>query len=139
MSALTGNSIETRGSEVDVNFYCGFFENMNGGARIFKATYTVTDVEPVSSLIPDDYELQQNYPNPFNPSTNIEYSIPEESFVELMVYDVLGNEVASLVDEQQQAGVYRANFTANNLSSGMYFARITANEFTQVVKMILLK
>ena len=139
ISALSGSVNKSGGSEVDVNFYCGFFENMNGGARIFKATYTVTDVEPVSSLIPDDYERQQNYPNPFNPSTNIEYSIPEESFVELMVYDVLGNEVASLVDEQQQAGVYRANFTANNLSSGMYFARITANEFTQVVKMILLK
>jgi len=55
------------------------------------------------------------------------------------VYDVLGNEIASLVNEQQQAGVYRADFNADNLSSGMYFARITANEFTKVVKMVLLK
>ncbi len=139
ISALTGNAIQTQGSEVDVNFYCGFFENMNGGARIFKATYTVTDVEPVSSLIPDEYELQQNYPNPFNPSTKIEYSIPSESFVELKVYDVLGNEVAYLVNEQQQAGVYRADFKTNNLPSGIYLARLNTNNYTNVIKMILLK
>ena len=95
--------------------------------------------EKEDSQIPDDFALKQNYPNPFNPSTNIEYSIPSESFVELKVYDVLGIEVASLVNEQQQAGVYRADFTADNLPSGMYFARLTANEFTQVVKMILIK
>jgi len=139
ISALSGKTNENGESMADVNFYIGFFDNMNGGARIYNITYIVTDVEPVSSLVPDDYQLQQNYPNPFNPSTNIEYSIPEESFVELKVYDVLGNEVASLVNEQQQAGVYRADFTADNLPSGMYFARITANDFSQVIKMILLK
>jgi len=98
----------------------------------------VSDVK-IEETIPGDYRLSQNYPNPFNPSTSIEYSIPSESFVELRVYDILGNEVATLVNEQRSAGVYRADFTANNLPSGMYFARITANEFTQVVKMILLK
>ena len=98
----------------------------------------VTSVR-IEETIPNAYSLRQNYPNPFNPSTNIEYSIPSESFVVLKVYDILGNEVATLVNEQQQAGVYRADFTAGNLPSGMYFARITANEFTQVVKMTLLK
>ncbi len=104
----------------------------------YNGALATTGVEQISGL-PNDYDLSQNYPNPFNPSTNIEYSIPSESFVELKVYDVLGNEIASLVNEQQQAGVYRADFTADNLPSGMYFARIRANEFTQVVKMILLK
>jgi len=99
----------------------------------------VTSVELTDDQIPNNFTLKQNYPNPFNPSTKIEYSIPSESFVELKVYDVLGNEVATLVNEQQQAGVYRADFNAVNLPSGMYFARITASEFTQVVKMILLK
>ena len=83
--------------------------------------------------------LRHQNPNPFNPSTKIEYSIPSDSFVELKVYDVLGSEVITLVNEQQQVGVYRADFTADNLPSGMYFARLTANEFTLVVKMILLK
>ena len=99
----------------------------------------VTSVELTDDQIPNDFTLNQNYPNPFNPSTKIEYSIPSESFVVLKVYDVLGNEVATLVNEQQQAGVYRADFIADNLPSGIYFARITANEFTQVIKMTLLK
>jgi Secretion system C-terminal sorting domain len=98
-----------------------------------------TDVQLITNNIPNRYELNQNYPNPFNPSTIVEYSIPSESFVELKVYDILGNEVATLVNEQQQAGVYRADFTADNLPSGMYFARISANDFTQVIKMTLLK
>ena len=112
---------------------------MNGGARIFKITYNVTDVKLISSRIPDSYKLNQNYPNPFNPSTNIEYSIPSESFVELKVYDVLGNEIASLVNEQQQAGVYRADFTANNLSSGIYFYKLQAGNFIETKKMVLLR
>ncbi len=123
MSVMDSNSTGTVGTWVIVDY----------------VTFgTPTDVEQINGL-PENYSLKQNYPNPFNPSTNIEYSIPSESFVELKVYDVLGNEVASLVNEQQQAGVYRADFIADNLPSGMYFARLTANEFTQVVKMILLK
>ena len=99
-----------------------------------------SDVELIENgLIPGQFELKQNYPNPFNPSTQIEYSIPEESFVELKVYDILGNEVETLVSEQQPAGVYRADFNANNKPAGLYFARLTANGFTQVVKMTLLK
>ncbi len=98
-----------------------------------------TGVEQTSTEVPSEYKLSQNYPNPFNPTTLIEYSLPEESFVELKVYDVLGNEVASLVNEQQQAGVYRADFTAVNLPSGMYFAKLTTNAFTQTIKMTLLK
>ena len=115
------------------------FGTIGSSAIVDYLTYgAAVGVEHIAGL-PHDYHLSQNYPNPFNPSTNIEYSIPSESFVELKVYDVLGNEVATLVNEQQQAGVYRADFTADNLPSGMYFARITANEYTQVVKMILLK
>ena len=119
----------------------GIYQNSGGVALVDDLAFGgASDVEPIKDgLIPKQFELNQNYPNPFNPSTSIEYSIPSESFVELKVYDVLGNEVASLVNEQQQAGVYRADFTGENLPSGIYFARITANEFTQIVKMILLK
>ena len=83
-----------------------------------------TDVQEISSEIPDNFNLSQNYPNPFNPSTKIEYSIPEASFVQLKVYDILGNEVAELVNEEQSAGTYRADFTAGNLASGFYIARL---------------
>jgi len=97
-----------------------------------------TDVEQISGL-PNNFKLSQNYPNPFNPSTKIEYSIPEQSYVELKVYDVLGNEVATLVKEEQPAGTYRADFNGKELSSGLYIAQLTASNFTQTIKMSLLK
>jgi len=88
---------------------------------------------------PLDFTLSQNYPNPFNPSTKIEYSIPEVSFVQLKVYDILGNEVATLVNEEQSAGTYRADFTAHNLASGFYIAQLRAGNFSKTIKMNLLK
>ena len=133
---LAKNGAQVSVSAVDANPPNSGTINVDGVS--YNGSMTTTSVEQISGL-PEDYSLSQNYPNPFNPTTNIEYSIPSESFVELKVYDVLGNEIASLVNEQQQAGVYRADFTADNLPSGMYFARLTANEFTEVVKMILLK
>ena len=95
-------------------------------------------VEQISGL-PQDFSLSQNYPNPFNPSTKIEYSIPEASFVQLKVYDILGNEVAELVNEEQSAGTYRADFIADNLSSGFYVAQLRAGDYTKTIKMTLLK
>lgn len=95
-------------------------------------------VEQISGL-PKDFSLSQNYPNPFNPTTNIEYTIPEASFVQLKVYDILGNEVATLVNEEQSAGTYRADFIANNLASGLYIAKLQAGNYSQTIKMSLLK
>jgi hypothetical protein len=97
-----------------------------------------TDVRSVETT-PTEYSLKQNYPNPFNPSTFIEYSIPEASFVRLTIHDILGNEVATLVNEEQSAGVYRADFTAQDLASGVYIARIRAGNYTNSVRMILMK
>ena len=93
----------------------------------------------VSNEIPNEYSLNQNYPNPFNPSTNIEYSIPEASFVQLKVYDILGNEVATLVNEEQSAGTYRADFFADNLASGLYVAQLRTGNFLKTIKMTLLR
>jgi hypothetical protein len=95
-------------------------------------------VEQVSGL-PQNFNLSQNYPNPFNPSTKIEYSIPEVSFVQLKVYDILGNEVATLVNEEQSAGTYRADFSGINLASGLYIAKLLAGDYSQTIKMSLLK
>jgi photosystem II stability/assembly factor-like uncharacterized protein len=136
-SALSGAVVETR-KATEIKEYLGFFENTNGGARIFKRE-TVVSVEKVNDLTPLDYILSQNYPNPFNPTTNIEYSIPQEFFVELKVYDILGNKVAELVNEVQSAGTYRADFSGENLASGLYIARIKAGNFTQSIKMSLMK
>ena len=97
-----------------------------------------SDVEQISGL-PQDFNLSQNYPNPFNPSTKIEYSIPEASFVQLKVYDVLGNEVATLVDEEQSAGTYRADFSDSDLASGLYIAKLQAGNYSKTIKMSLLK
>lgn len=97
-----------------------------------------SSVEQISSL-PNDFTLKQNYPNPFNPSTKIEYSIPEASFVQLKVYDILGNEVVTLVNEEQSAGTYRADFTGQNLASGLYIAELIAGNFKKTIKMTLLR
>lgn len=98
------------------------------------------DVKEISnSQLPISYNLRQNYPNPFNPSTKIEYSIPEESFVNLKVYNLIGEEVATLVNQYQKAGIYRAEFNAEGLNSGVYIAKLTANGFTRSIKMTLMK
>ena len=90
---------------------------------------------------PKDFLLQQNYPNPFNPSTSIQYTISSTQFVTLKVYDLLGREVATLVNEEKPAGLYNAQFTMNNvqLSSGIYFYKLQAGDFIETKKMILLK
>jgi hypothetical protein len=140
-TAVSYNFVAKNGAQVSV-FAVGANPPTSGTINVDGTSYngsmTTTGVEQISGL-PNDYSLSQNYPNPFNPSTSIEYSIPENSFVELKVYDVLGNEVAALVNEQQPTGVYQAEFTADNLPSGMYIARLTANEHTQIIKMTLLK
>ncbi|HCY77070.1 MAG TPA: hypothetical protein DHV28_14200 [Ignavibacteriales bacterium] len=107
---------------------------------------TISDVDDNDYTLPEKFSLFQNYPNPFNPSTTIRYSIPnvtlsgvEGSRVQLRIYDILGNEVATLVNEYKPAGMYNLQFTMNNLASGIYFYRLTAGSFVQTKKMILLK
>jgi Secretion system C-terminal sorting domain len=96
-------------------------------------------VKGENSTIPVEFILFQNYPNPFNPSTKISWQSPVSSHQTLKVYDVLGNEVATLVDEYKPAGIYNVQFTMNNLASGIYFYRLQAGSFVQIKKMILLK
>ena len=85
------------------------------------------------------FELQQNYPNPFNPSTKINYRLPIKSQVTLKVYDIIGNEVASLVNEEKPAGAYEIAFDAAGLSSGLYFYKLSTGSFVQTKKMTLIK
>jgi hypothetical protein len=86
-----------------------------------------------------EFSLEQNYPNPFNPSTVISFSVPEDGFVTIKIYDVLGNEVKTLVNEQKSAGRYSTLFDASNLSSGIYLYQLMINDFVSLKKMLLLK
>jgi hypothetical protein len=90
-------------------------------------------------VVPVNFSLEQNYPNPFNPATTIRYSLPHSEFVKLFVYDILGRQVAALVDKKQDAGVYETLFNAYFLPSGVYFYRLNIGTFTQTKKMIILK
>jgi len=96
-------------------------------------------VENKKEVLPIDYTLEQNYPNPFNPSTVISYRIPNSEFVTLKIYNLLGKEITTLVNKAQPSGAYKINFNASNLTSGIYFYKITAGSFSEVHKMMLLK
>ena len=98
-----------------------------------------TAVSDERNLVPSNFTLYQNYPNPFNPATTISYSIPTEGKVIIKVFNLLGREVAELVNEEKGAGSYQVSFNASSLSSGVYFYRIRAGDFVQTKKMILLK
>lgn len=101
--------------------------------------YNLIGIEQISNQIPEKFELFQNYPNPFNPATKIKFSLPKNDFVKIKLYDIIGREVAVLVNNELKAGIYEFNYEAMNLSSGVYFYKIETNYFTDVKKMILLK
>ena len=88
---------------------------------------------------PAAFKLEQNYPNPFNPSTTIQYSLSGSQFITLKVYDVLGNEISTLIDEHKQAGSYEISFNASSLPSGIYFYRLEIGSYRETKKMILLR
>ena len=99
---------------------------------------TPDGIEKLDEL-PTVFALAQNYPNPFNPETSIRFSVPQESFVTVKVFNTLGEEVMTLVNEAKTAGTYNVSFNAKNLTSGIYFYSIKANDFTSTKKMILMK
>jgi len=107
--------------------------------RVDFITITVADVDEVYSWMPLTVTLSQNYPNPFNPSTKIKYQIPELSFVILKVFDVLGNEVGTIVNEVKPVGDYEVEFNASTLPSGIYFYRLQVGDFVETKKMMLMK
>ena len=106
---------------------------------IYKSANKVVTTLNEENTVPSKFELMQNYPNPFNPSTSIEYSVPSNEYVLLKVYDLLGNEVHTLVNERQSAGNYEVNFDASNLTSGIYFYRLQSGSFIQTKKLMLWK
>lgn len=99
----------------------------------------IVSINPVSSLIPENFSLEQNYPNPFNPATKIKFSIPDKSFASLKVYDIAGREIRSYINSTISAGTYSVDFDGSGLSSGVYFYMLRAGDFVQTRKMVLVK
>jgi len=99
----------------------------------------ITEVEKLNDPNPSSFQLEQNYPNPFNPTTKIRYSITEYSSVTLKVFNLLGEEIETLVSTEQSAGVYEATFNASNLSSGIYFYTLSTRNFSFTKKMLLVR
>ncbi|MFH1195050.1 MAG: T9SS type A sorting domain-containing protein [bacterium] len=114
-------------------------ENAAFNIHIAEPGDPVTSVEEAETTIPTTFNLEQNYPNPFNPTTVISYQLSVTSNVELKIYDILGREMATLVNEIKSPGHYEVNFNGDDLSSGIYFYKIQAGEFSAVRKMMLLK
>ncbi|MEN8193775.1 MAG: T9SS type A sorting domain-containing protein, partial [Bacteroidota bacterium] len=98
-----------------------------------------TSVEYNNEIIVKEYSLSQNYPNPFNPSTVINFSLPENGLVTLKIYNILGEEVAEVINNVKAAGNYKVSFNASNLASGMYIYQIQAGKFSAAKKMMLIK
>ncbi|HSR17693.1 MAG TPA: T9SS type A sorting domain-containing protein [Ignavibacteriaceae bacterium] len=134
-----GSGSYKRGSE---GFY--MYTVQRGGINLLD-TFVVgyfaglTDIDENQLGIPAEFKLSQNYPNPFNPSTKIRYEIPTESKVLIKIYDILGREVAMLINDFQKAGRYQVEWNAGNLASGVYFYSIKAGDFHSVKKLMLLK
>ena len=122
-----------------INSQTGWIVGKNG--VILKTTTggVVTGFTQTSSELPDKFSLSQNYPNPFNPTTKINYEIPISNYVQLKIYDALGYEIETLVNEKQNAGSYSVDYNASSLPSGIYFYKLITEKFSKTKKMILVK
>ena len=130
-------------------FYMQFTDKRNGYAvgdsgLFYRYNKNLIGVRKLESKIPENFRLEQNYPNPFNPITKVKFNIGQEvrsqkSEVRIIVYDILGKEIQTLVNDKFEPGIYEVDFDGSNLSSGIYFYQLTAGDFRQVRKMVLLK
>jgi hypothetical protein len=125
ITAVDINTNESIPSDIVTAYVAGALENKKAAL--------------VTHSVPNEYSLQQNYPNPFNPSTTIQYSITEPGLVKLELYDVLGNKIRDLVNEFREMGAYNVVLNASNLPSGIYFYKISVNNYVAIQKMSLLK
>jgi hypothetical protein len=121
--------------------YVAGTSSVNGQSyyTVIKYRQTPDAVRENDGSVPTTFALEQNYPNPFNPSTTIRYALPNSAKVRLMIYDLLGREIATLVNEEQSAGWKEVEWNASAFSSGIYFYKIHANNFNETKKMVLMK
>ncbi len=103
------------------------------------AADTTLDADDVDLNLPQEYTLEQNYPNPFNPLTTISFGIPESGMTSLRVYNIIGQEIAVLLNEDTPAGIYNIQFDATDMTSGLYLYRLQSKDFISIKKMLLIK
>ena len=116
------------------------FVILSGGQLNVISGAVAVGVEPeTKNVLPKDFNVRQNYPNPFNPQTTIAYELAQNSFIKIAVYDILGQKIKTLVNENKQAGYHKARFDAANLPSGVYYALVQAGTHQKVIKMMLVK
>ncbi len=142
---ITRGFVEGQGTSTEKHHY-SFSDNALNGTIFYKlkqidfnGKFKYSKSIKINSTFAVNFRLFQNYPNPFNPNTIIEYNIPYYSFVSIKIYNILGKEVASLIDQNQKAGSYSVMFNGENLPSGIYFYKLQANNFSETKKMILVK
>jgi len=138
--------VNGHGTTTELQFYSFTDESVTPGKfqyRLkqidFDGNFEFSEVVEVEIGIPKEFSLEQNYPNPFNPSTNIGFQIASFGFVTLKVYDILGNEIATLVNEEKPAGEYEVEFDGSELTSGIYFYKLISGNYVETKKMIIIK
>ena len=123
---------------VFVNGYTGWATGANG--TILKSTLGIqSGIVKQTGYIPDGFLLHQNFPNPFNPATKIKFNVTKSGIVKIIVYDIIGREVQTLVNERLQPGTYETTFEGSRLTSGVYFYRLITDEYSDTKKMLLIK
>jgi hypothetical protein len=134
------------GTTTELRSYSFNDENLTSGNYSYRlkqidynGLFDYSEVIEIEVGVPSQYSLEQNYPNPFNPVTTISYSLKDKGLVSLKVYDILGNEVATLLDKEMESGTYQYKFNASAIASGIYFYTLKAGDFLSTKKMILLK
>ena len=145
---LTNNASSSNVSSIAVSgtyLHTIFRDTRNGNTEIcykqykgsvYASPFGESQIDPE---LPKSYSLSQNYPNPFNPVTKISFDVPKQSFVMLKIYDLMGREVKTLVNEMKSPGYYSIDFNGTEISSGVYFYRLQSGEFTDIKRMTLLK
>jgi Secretion system C-terminal sorting domain len=129
---------------IDILALCIYNNYIFAGAEFSGGVYRrqlseLIGIQPISNEVPNQFLLSQNYPNPFNPVTKIRFALPKSSFAKIVVYDALGGEMETIVNEQLNAGTYEADWSAGRFSSGVYYYKLVVADYTKTKKMVLIK
>jgi hypothetical protein len=139
MDTLGFDTLYATGNSVNGNGMPDSLDNWNFSNDFIVNVVSSIGVQPISSAIPETFKLYQNYPNPFNPNTKIKFDIQKNGRTTLRIYNSVGEEVSALINENLSPGTYEINWNSAALSSGVYFAKLTVDNFSDVKKMILIK